>query len=118
MQIGNKIKKIRELKNYTQEYMAQSLNLSVNGYGKIERDEVDITLNRLHDIAKILGIDVFQILDFDEKKIFNITHNHNNNAVGIIQSDEGYKTLIFHLQEENRELRSQINRLLTLLEKK
>lgn len=118
MQIGNKIKKIRELKNYTQEYMAQSLNLSINGYGKIERDEVDITIGRLNDIAKILGIDALQILGFDEKKIFNITHNHNNNAVGIIQNDDGYKTFIMHLQEENKELRTQINRLLTIIEKK
>jgi transcriptional regulator with XRE-family HTH domain len=118
MKIGNKIKKIRELKNYTQEYMAQSLNISLNGYGRLERDEVEITVNRLEDIAKILEMDLLQVLGFDEKQIFNISYNHNNHAVGIIQNDEGFKMLITHLQEENKDLRSQINRLLNLLEKK
>ena len=32
---GNKIKKIREYKDYTQEYMAQRLGLSITAYGKI-----------------------------------------------------------------------------------
>ncbi|MEN9610248.1 MAG: hypothetical protein RLZZ628_1062 [Bacteroidota bacterium] len=124
MKIGNKIKKIRELKNYTQEYMAQSLNISLNGYGRLERDEVEITVNRLEDIAKILEMDLLQVLGFDENKIFNISyshnhnHNQNNHALAIIQNDEGFKMLITHLQEENKDLRSQINRLLNLLEKK
>jgi transcriptional regulator with XRE-family HTH domain len=124
MKIGNKIKKIRELKNYTQEYMAQSLNISLNGYGRLERDEVEITVNRLEEIAKILEMDLLQVLGFDENRIFNISyshnhnHNQNNHALAIIQNDEGFKMLITHLQEENKDLRSQINRLLNLLEKK
>ena len=124
MKIGNKIKKIRELKNYTQEYMAQSLNISLNGYGRLERDEVEITVNRLEDIAKVLDMDLLQVLGFDENKFFNISyshnhnHNQNNHALAIIQNDEGFKMLITHLQEENKDLRSQINRLLNLLEKK
>ncbi|WP_229215982.1 helix-turn-helix domain-containing protein [Dyadobacter frigoris] len=32
MEIGEKIKKIRELKNYTQEYMAQKLEMTQAGY--------------------------------------------------------------------------------------
>jgi transcriptional regulator with XRE-family HTH domain len=122
MKIGNKIKKIRALKNYTQEYMAQPLNISLNGYGRLERDEVEITVNRLEDIDKILEMDLLQVLGFDENRIFNISYNHNNHnnshALAIIQNDEGFKMLITHLQEENKDLRSQINRLLNLLEKK
>jgi transcriptional regulator with XRE-family HTH domain len=121
MKVGTKIKKLRELKNYTQEYMAQALSLSPNGYGKIERDEVDVTLGRLEDIAKILEIDIFQILAFDEKQIFNISNNHN--TYGSIHAqqfvnDEGFRLLITHLQEENKHLRTENNRLLSLLEKK
>ena len=96
--------------------MAQSLSLSLNGYGKIERDEVEITINRLEDISKILEIDLLQILGFDEKQIFNMMHNQN--AIGVMQNDDGYKNFIAHLQDENKELRSQNNRLLALLEKK
>ena len=81
IKVGNKIKKLRELKNYTQEFMATSLNLSPNGYGKIERDEVDVTLGRLEEVAKILEVDYQQILNFDEKQIFNLHNNKNINGV-------------------------------------
>lgn len=40
LQVGQKIKKIRELRNYTQEYMAEQLGMSQTGYGNIERDEI------------------------------------------------------------------------------
>jgi transcriptional regulator with XRE-family HTH domain len=54
--VGNKIKKLRELKNYTQEYMAQQMNLTPAGYSKLERDETEMTLNRLDEIAKFSAL--------------------------------------------------------------
>ena len=39
------IKKIRELKNLTREYVADELQMSTSGYGKIERGEVDLTVS-------------------------------------------------------------------------
>lgn len=44
MTVGSNIKKLRELKNFTQQYMADSLNMSDGGYSKIERDETDISV--------------------------------------------------------------------------
>jgi len=37
MQINEKIKKVRELSRLTQEEMASRLNMSTNGYAKIEQ---------------------------------------------------------------------------------
>ena len=121
IKVGNKIKKLRELKNFTQEYMATSLNLSPNGYGKIERDEVDVTLSRLEEVAKVLDVDIFQILNFDEKHFFNL--NNNKNAFGLVQTqhftnDEGFNLLITQLKEENKHLREENFNFLKLLEKK
>lgn len=123
--IGNKIKKLRELKNLTQEYMAQNLNLSPNGYGKIERDEVDITLGRLEAIAKILEMDIFQVMTFDEKQIFNITNSQNSQAYayGCVQlsqigSHEMCQALITQLQEEVKYLRAQNQEFILLLKAK
>lgn len=84
--IGQKIKKIRELRNYTQEFMAKKLELSLNGYGKIEREETEITINRLVEIANILKTNVFDLLGFDENKILINQYSHDNsltNGVGI-----------------------------------
>jgi transcriptional regulator with XRE-family HTH domain len=119
LKIGSKIKKLRELKNYTQEYMAHQLHLSVNGYGKIERNDVDVTIGRLEEIAKILETDVMQILAFDEKMIFNINQG-NNNVYGLFQTqkvanDDGFKQFITHLQDENKFLRTENQRLVDLM---
>ena len=55
--------------------MASELGMSLSGYSKIERDEVDLTLSRIQQIAQVLEVDMSQILDFDATQIFNITNN-------------------------------------------
>ncbi len=45
--IGEKIKKIRELKNYTQEYMAAQIGITQAGYSKIERGESDVPMSAI-----------------------------------------------------------------------
>lgn len=80
MSIGTKIKKIREFKNYTQEYMADQLGMSQTGYSKIERDEVELGFARLEQIAKILDLKVEDITSFDDKYIFNNYHNQTING--------------------------------------
>ncbi len=71
-EITENIKKFRELKNFTREVMADKLEMSVSGYSKLERGDVELTVNKLYRISEILEIDVSQILNFDASKIFNI----------------------------------------------
>jgi len=80
MNVGEKIKKLRELKNYTQQHMAAELDLSLSGYGKIERNETDISVSKLEKIAKILETDISSILSFDEKHVFNISESKQTNV--------------------------------------
>ena len=80
MNVGEKIKKLRELKNYTQQHMAEELDLSLSGQGKIERNETDISVSKLEKIAKILETDISSILSFDEKHVFNISENKQANV--------------------------------------
>ncbi len=65
------IKKIRELKNLTREYVADELKMSTSGYGKIERGEVDLTISKLVKIAKVLGVSLEFIFKFDVATFFN-----------------------------------------------
>ena len=41
--IGNKIKNIRELKNLTQEYLAEKLDISQAAYSKMEKGDTKIS---------------------------------------------------------------------------
>jgi len=64
------IKKIRELKNLTRDYVAAELEMSTSGYGKIERGEIDLTVSKLYKIASILNVSITDLLFFDVSNFF------------------------------------------------
>jgi transcriptional regulator with XRE-family HTH domain len=57
-----KIRKIRESKNYSQDYLAAKLGISQNAYSKIELGYSNITLSRLANISDILEVDWVEII--------------------------------------------------------
>ncbi|WP_316842064.1 helix-turn-helix transcriptional regulator [Pedobacter gandavensis] len=62
MQFGNALRIHRVIKGYSQEFMAEKLNISQNSYSKLERGQTSLTVNRLFQIAKILDISVQEML--------------------------------------------------------
>ncbi len=86
MAIGSKIKKIRELRNFTQEYMADRLSMSQPGYSKIESNEVDLPYSRLEQIASVLQMRVEDVVAFDEKVVFNNYASNQANQAYIINT--------------------------------
>lgn len=77
--IEKKIRQIRELKGFSQEFIANSLNISIRAYSKIETGETQLTINRLNEISSILEITPQEILGFDSSLIFN---NNSTNQQG------------------------------------
>ena len=69
-----RIKKIREYRNYTQQYMADCLELSQNAYCKIENGQTKLTTDRLEAIAKTLDVPFESILS-SEKQTLNVENN-------------------------------------------
>ena len=63
--VASNIRKIREYRNYTQDYLAAKLEISQNAYSKIELGYSKLTLDRLFHIAIILDVDVKEILYFN-----------------------------------------------------
>lgn len=80
--VYNNIKKFRELKSLTREWMANELGISVSGYSKLERGEVDVTISKVYKIAEVLGVSVEQLLNFDASQIFNVSHNQQVQGFG------------------------------------
>ena len=71
------IRKIRELKNLTREFVAAELKMSASGYGKIERGDVDLTVTKLIEISKVLNVSIEFIFKFDVSVFFNETEENN-----------------------------------------
>ncbi len=78
-QVGSNIRKIREIKNFTQDFMASDLEMTRETYGKLEQGVHNIKLETVFKIASILQVTVNQLLDFDPKQFFN--HSNNNSTI-------------------------------------
>jgi|SRR5690606_264866 len=94
--IENKIRNIRELKNLTQEFMAEKLGISQAAYSKIENGATKVSFEKLQDIAKIMGVKVEDIQSFETDKYFHSFNNikeSNIDSVIVNSMDETIKKL-------------------------
>lgn len=75
--VGDNIRKLRELRNFTQDYLAERTGVARETIGKIEKGESGVKLETVFKIAKVLEISITQLIDFDPKKIF-FSHTTNS----------------------------------------
>ncbi|WP_288460451.1 helix-turn-helix transcriptional regulator [uncultured Chryseobacterium sp.] len=80
--IGNNIKNIRELKNLTQEFVAEKLDISQSAYSRLEKGEIKISKEKLVQIAEVLEVKPEDIKEFDSQKYFNSITNTEGDFSG------------------------------------
>jgi transcriptional regulator with XRE-family HTH domain len=115
LNIGENIKKFRDLRGITREQMADYLNLSVSAYGNIERNITDLTISRIQHIAEILEVDMSQIMNFDVSQVFNIQNNQviqgaNSKVENHTHPDEYREKYIKMLEAENERLKNLVSK--------
>jgi transcriptional regulator with XRE-family HTH domain len=66
MQIGQKIRKIREAQRLSQKQVALSINMDQSQYSKIEKGKTDPTCSTLERIATALNIDLANLFTSEE----------------------------------------------------
>jgi transcriptional regulator with XRE-family HTH domain len=94
LNIGKNIRQIRELKSYTQTFMADHLNMSIGGYSKIETGQTDVSISKVQQIADILETDLGTIFNFDAKNIFHQCNNENSVITGTINTQNNNGDLL------------------------
>lgn len=62
---GQQVRKHRKQKNISQEKLALICNIDRSYMGRIERGEVNITLERIYEIARVLEVSVIELLPTD-----------------------------------------------------
>lgn len=117
MDIGLNIRKIRELKGYSQDFMAQQLEISQRQYSRFEKNETEITLSKLEKISEILEVTSQQLMGFDEKFIFQnqgavFGATTQTNYAFSEKEREQYEKRINHLESEILFLRTQMEMVL------
>lgn len=115
MEIGTKIRKIREIKGFSQENVAEELGMSVTGYGKIERNEVSLNFDKLAKISEVLKVEIETIIGFDDKVAFNNFNNKVEQQIGYnnipAEMKKLYEDKILLLEEKIKWLEGKISSL-------
>ena len=126
MKIGDKIKRIRDIKGLKQEDIAALLKITPQAYSKVERNETKLDTDRLEEIAKIFKMSVDEIQQFDERNLFmnnlqeckdsltinNINNFYTNDQAMFDTMIAQQKEVIEMLKDELQFLRSQLNHLM------
>ena len=114
------IKRIREQKGYSQEFMATKLNISQASYARLESEETKLSIDRLQKIADILETDILTLLDTSKLTIQTQTNNEGAYGNGYvenlyIENKETLKKLILTLETENQHLKTEIEFLRSIV---
>jgi transcriptional regulator with XRE-family HTH domain len=123
MQTGEKIRAFRELRNYTQEYVANKLGMSQVNYSKIERGEITVSEDKINKIAEVLEVSPQYIKDFNPTYFFSSNQSSspsssNIQVVGVPQDkmEQMYQAQIQALQETIVSLKNQVALLQEMVE--
>jgi len=120
--IGRKIKSFRALRGFTQEDLADTLQISKTAVQDIEKGKTDLNFSRLQEIAEKLEVSLIELIGIGEGDFLyvhkgigmnhhEVTWNHNEN-----ESDVKFlKQEIEHLQEKNQLLTEQAEGLKKLV---
>lgn len=96
LNIGKKIKSLRQERGWTQGDVASKLNITVAAFSKIETDVTDVSLTRIQTLAGIFEVSVSELLGLNNVVAIN------DNSEELIQAKEMIDKLsgkINHLQE-------------------
>ncbi|OOH90902.1 transcriptional regulator [Pasteurellaceae bacterium 15-036681] len=88
MEIYDKVRVMREVRQWSQEEMAEKMGMSVTGYAKIERGQSKLHYDKLEQIANVFNISVNDLITADEKApTWYFGTNSGNNTANYYSSD-------------------------------
>ena len=117
MQIGSKVKKLRELRNFTQSYLADYLNITQSTYSRYEKDELHFSEDMLQKLAQVLGLSIDAMLQFDEGKLFLYIESVSNcEQYQTTKEQKLSEDLLKAMQKENELLRDSLQDLRNMID--
>ena len=113
MSLGEKLKQARLTKNFSQEYMAEVLQISQKTYSNFENNKTKPDFCQIEEISKVLETSILEFLSSE-----NMSFYHNNSGVnnGFVINNlsekliEQYELRIKKLEEETKYLKNLLDK--------
>lgn len=100
MKANEKIRFIREMKQWSQEEVADKLSMSTNGYAKLERGETKLNIPRLEQIAEVFGIELEELLSVNEKSVICLLNENSTNCSNYYEGSTQLASKVEQLKQE------------------
>ena len=98
MDIGERIRKIREARGLSQKEVANKIKMDQSQYSKLEKDRTDPSLSTLVKVAKALGIQLSELFASDALRDVNSYSKSVLEKISLVeQLDEDEKKSIFKI---------------------
>ncbi|QNL49782.1 helix-turn-helix transcriptional regulator [Olivibacter sp. SDN3] len=124
MNIGAKLKKLRDENGYSQEFVASELGISQSTYHKLESEQIRLTVERAKQLAKLYDIDPEYFFSTEASAIYynNGQGNYHNSINSTIETYDNRtgdlnKELFELLKDELSQARQEREKFTSLLEK-
>ncbi len=113
-ELGENIRKIRELKGFSQQNLADEIKVDQKTISRIEKGELSPKFETLVSVAKALSVSLSQLLSFNENMIFNnyIQEQHGGQFVAY------NNTAVEKVEELYKQLLKEKDEMITLLKNK
>ena len=113
--VGKKLRLLREYRGYNQSFMAEQLGITISGYSRIERQEVDISMHKLINICEVFKIQVEDFINLNEIELIALLSSHRSDLsksqlAVITQLEKLYNEQISYLKDEIKFLREQLSK--------
>lgn len=119
---SKKLKILREINNYTQEYVARVLDISQNAYSLIEKGTTKITLDRIEVLAELYKTTPSELVNINDNFYTNPTGSgegqHSNIPPSLSSFEKRmYEQTISRLEIDIEKLYNLINQLASNISK-
>lgn len=124
MALNDKIRVLREFNGWTQEQMAELMEISTNGYARLERGESKLKIEHLEKVAQLFKIDVADLMNATDKGVlfllsdtenaFGSNYNYYGNDAHIHEIEK-LKLILQHKDELLAQQKNEIELLKTLV---
>ncbi|HVU58465.1 MAG TPA: helix-turn-helix transcriptional regulator [Puia sp.] len=130
---GQKLRLLREFRNYSQEYIAEKLGITQHAYSRLENNQTKLTAERLERLAAILNIPPLELLS-DKEPVIHFSDPPSPSVSGPAKEDHwkefientrhlygqvivGKDEKIAFLENEIKALHKERDRIIHLMEK-
>ena len=116
--INSNIKKIRQQKKLTQDFVAKKLGVSRVWYNKLENDEIDIKLDLLPKLAEIFKTPVQELTQISDSNYFSTTNTNSQikNIANVVNDNSESKELYEKLLTSHKQLLDEKDARIKILE--